>query len=273
MNTEILGLKIPPSDLCHVQWRSLAWVLENGPITALNVMDYFSLSPFYDRHSTNQVLKMQSMFSGQPQMSPEEEKEALRKLVGIEFEVILSRPEQDREGGLFVIEKRERKSYDEYYPIAAYYVLRTSIYQSPSIHSTLSARVLSSLSTLSELLNLARSHKPTYDPCHGYAWKIKERSKGDDQEKDFDKKKKVKENESVEHRVDTSERTGTETEPMDIDDDEKLIGSSKISKINSTVKSSNPNVDPPTVSNTTEIFNPILFRALQTTTSNFPAFR
>ncbi|POW21030.1 hypothetical protein PSHT_02935 [Puccinia striiformis] len=159
MNTTIAGLAIPDSDLCHVQWRSLAWILEHGPLNESNAIDYFALSPFYDRKSTNQVLRMQSMFSGQPKMDPASEQEALRRFVGIEYALVLSRPEPDREGGLFVIEKRDRKSYDE----------------SPSLYSTLSARVLTSLSALKELLELARQHKPIYDPRQSYAWKIKEK--------------------------------------------------------------------------------------------------
>ncbi|KAI9606522.1 hypothetical protein H4Q26_006056 [Puccinia striiformis f. sp. tritici PST-130] len=161
MNTTIAGLAIPDSDLCHVQWRSLAWILEHGPLNESNAIDYFALSPFYDRKSTNQVLRMQSMFSGQPKMDPASEQEALRRFVGIEYALVLSRPEPDREGG--------------YHPIASYYILKTSIYQAPSLYSTLSARVLTSLSALKELLELARQHKPIYDPRQSYAWKIKEK--------------------------------------------------------------------------------------------------
>ncbi|KAH9822360.1 MED6 mediator sub complex component-domain-containing protein [Melampsora americana] len=178
MTSTIAGLKIPSAELCHVQWRSLAWVLENGPLNETNVMEYFSLSPFYDRRSINQVLKMQSMFSGQARLDPKSEKEALKKLVGIEYSLVISKPEDDREGGLFVIEKRQRKNSEEAYPISSYYILKTCIYQSPSFHSVLSCRLLTSLSSLSDLLELARSHKPVYDPEKGYAWKIKSNHQG-----------------------------------------------------------------------------------------------
>ncbi|EGG00211.1 uncharacterized protein MELLADRAFT_93773 [Melampsora larici-populina 98AG31] len=178
MTSTIAGLKIPSADLCHVQWRSLAWVLENGPLNETNAMEYFSHSPFYDRRSTNQVLRMQSMFSGQPPLDSKAEKEALKKLVGIEYTLVVSKPEDDREGGLFVIEKRDRKNPEESYPITSYYILKTCIYQSPSFHAALSCRLLTSLSSLSDLLDLARSRKPIYDPQQGYAWKIKTRHQG-----------------------------------------------------------------------------------------------
>jgi mediator of RNA polymerase II transcription subunit 6 len=37
----------------------------NGQLTAENVFDYFSHSMFYDKQSTNQVLRMQTMHTGQ----------------------------------------------------------------------------------------------------------------------------------------------------------------------------------------------------------------
>ena len=37
----------------------------NGPLTAENVFDYFSHSMFYDKQSNNQVLRMQTIHTGQ----------------------------------------------------------------------------------------------------------------------------------------------------------------------------------------------------------------
>ena len=37
----------------------------NGPLTAENIFDYFSHSMFYDKQSNNQVLRMQTMHTGQ----------------------------------------------------------------------------------------------------------------------------------------------------------------------------------------------------------------
>ncbi|MBW0487471.1 hypothetical protein O181_027186 [Austropuccinia psidii MF-1] len=257
MTTTISGISIPSSDLCHVQWRSLAWVLENGPITEANAMDYFALSPFYDRRSTNQVLRMQSMFSGQPTLDHNAQREALKRFVGIEFALVLARPEQDREGGLFVIEKRDRKGYDEFYPIASFYILKTSIYQAPSLHATLSARVLTSLSSLNELLDLARSHKPTYNSRQGYAWRISDKLKSD-QELHHAKTNPAQ---SVD-RTDSPAQSTHEPETMDID--ALSVTANGPPKPTDSTQSAD---------NSTESFNPILFRALQNTSNNFVAFK
>ena len=45
----------------------------NGPLTAENVFDYFSHSMFYDKQSNNQVLRMQTMHTGQPLANEAEE--------------------------------------------------------------------------------------------------------------------------------------------------------------------------------------------------------
>lgn len=53
----------PPVNLSHVQWRAAEWLLAFGPLTSEIVMDYFVLSPFFDRTSNNATLRMQMMFS------------------------------------------------------------------------------------------------------------------------------------------------------------------------------------------------------------------
>jgi hypothetical protein len=37
----------------------------NGPLTTENVFEYFATSMFYDKQSNNQVLRMQTMHTGQ----------------------------------------------------------------------------------------------------------------------------------------------------------------------------------------------------------------
>jgi mediator of RNA polymerase II transcription subunit 6 len=50
---------------------SLQW---HGELTEQNVMEYFEASPFYDRSSNNQVLRMQTMHAApEHQMNIEEE--------------------------------------------------------------------------------------------------------------------------------------------------------------------------------------------------------
>lgn len=44
-----------------------------GPLTAQNVLDYFAISMFYDKQSNNQVLRMQTEFTGMPVENEAEE--------------------------------------------------------------------------------------------------------------------------------------------------------------------------------------------------------
>jgi hypothetical protein len=53
-----------PTSQSHIQWRATEWILAFGPLNPSIVMDYFVLSPFYDRASTNAQWRMQMMFSG-----------------------------------------------------------------------------------------------------------------------------------------------------------------------------------------------------------------
>jgi hypothetical protein len=45
----------------------------NGPLTTENVFEYFTTSMFYDKQSNNQVLRMQTMHTGQPLVNEAEE--------------------------------------------------------------------------------------------------------------------------------------------------------------------------------------------------------
>ena len=54
---------------------SLPDVQANGPLTAENIFDYFSHSMFYDKQSNNQVLRMQTMHTGQSLANEAEELE------------------------------------------------------------------------------------------------------------------------------------------------------------------------------------------------------
>ncbi|WFD02472.1 Mediator of RNA polymerase II transcription subunit 6 [Malassezia obtusa] len=78
----------PPFNPLHVQWKNpemLAFLgAQKGGVTvgssvldASNVMEYFSTSPFYDRHSNNEHVRMQSAvliaqtMAAAPQSGPE----------------------------------------------------------------------------------------------------------------------------------------------------------------------------------------------------------
>lgn len=138
------------------------------------------------------------------------------------------------------------------YPVASYYILKTSIYQSPSVHGVLSSRLLTSLSSLSELLTLARSHKPVYNARQGYGWQIKDKADADadattpDSESDLD----------LAERPCSPMRTKPDpsTIAMDLDRPEPTY------EIKPT--------DGQTKSDPSELFNPLLFRAIQNTAAS-----
>lgn len=51
-------------NLEHVCFRDVSWLQINGGLRAEMVLEYFSLSQFYDRTCNNEVLKMQARFTG-----------------------------------------------------------------------------------------------------------------------------------------------------------------------------------------------------------------
>lgn len=98
--------------LDELEWRSPEWINVYG-LRSDNILEYFSLSPFWDRQCNNQVLKMQRQFqandggngaNGMPPMMiiPTFDAE-LRRLRGIEYVVHMI-----KEPDLWVIRKQRR---------------------------------------------------------------------------------------------------------------------------------------------------------------------
>lgn len=121
-------------ELDEVQWRAPEWIRAYGLRTD-NVLDYFALSPFYDRSSNNQVLRMQSAFNEQLQTRTDLQNE-LVKMKGIEFVLAIA-----NEPDLWVIRKQERSSPSDAKILATYYVVGDNIYQAPTTYSVLSSRI------------------------------------------------------------------------------------------------------------------------------------
>lgn len=136
-------------ELDEVQWRSPEWIQFNGLRTD-NVLEYFALSPFYDRSSNNQVLKMQTNFNEQFQSRPADPASELKKMKGVEYQIILS-----REPDLWVIRKQFRRSPTEVDTLAVYFVSGENIYQSPSVYNVLVSRLLATSKYLEEAFSIA----------------------------------------------------------------------------------------------------------------------
>ncbi|KAM0788642.1 hypothetical protein ACM66B_006112 [Microbotryomycetes sp. NB124-2] len=241
----------PTTNLSHVQWRAAEWLLAFGPLTVSSVMDYFVMSPFFDRTSNNATLRMQMQFSRGGMDGVDEENE-LRKFVGVEYAVVHAAPPS-----LFIIHKRDRVSPTEATPIAAYYVLNDSVYQGPSLHTVINERILTSLHALSRGLELLRAHKPKWTPENQNAWQVKPppmsvvptaaedlSTLSNDAHPSINERKRQRDSDAGESSAAAHELA---TNAGDIDNDDE------------------------DVQRPANTFNPMLFRAMQSVASRLPA--
>ncbi|PPQ62782.1 hypothetical protein CVT24_000476 [Panaeolus cyanescens] len=173
----------PPDDYSHRFFIWHEWIQANGPLTSENVFEYFATSMFYDKQSTNQVLRMQTMYIGVP---IQDEAAELRRFTGVEFAVVHAQPPT-----FFIIQKRERLSPDEVRPLAAYFIMNNRIYQAPDLYTVLSNRLLTAVTALQSSLDILRRHRPDYTPRTGFVWPITDPSLSNQEEGD-----KKKESES-----------------------------------------------------------------------------
>ncbi|KIM48349.1 hypothetical protein M413DRAFT_22863 [Hebeloma cylindrosporum] len=165
----------PPDDYSHRFFIWHEWIQANGPLAVENVFDYFATSMFYDKQSTNQVLRMQTMHTG---VAVNDEAAELRRFTGVEFAVVHAQPPS-----FFVIQKRERLSPDEVRPLAAYFIMNNRIYQAPDVYTVLSNRLLTSLSALQSSLDILRKYRPDYTPRTGFVWPVIDPSLSDASQK------------------------------------------------------------------------------------------
>ncbi|KAI8092604.1 mediator complex, subunit Med6 [Halteromyces radiatus] len=153
-------------DLTSVEWRDTNWLERVGGFQNQHmVLEYFAMSPFWDRQSNNQILAMQTQYNDLKQ-SNEITMEALRKMTGIEFAVTHEQPP------VWVIQKRYRRgpAPDDVNPIATYYIMGANVYQSPTIYSVIANRLLTSLFHVNSAFKETQSVMD-FNPSKGYSWK------------------------------------------------------------------------------------------------------
>ncbi|KAG2194831.1 hypothetical protein INT47_007893 [Mucor saturninus] len=153
-------------DLTSVEWRDTNWLERVGGFQNQQmVLDYFALSPFWDRQCNNQVLSMQTQYNDLRQPY-EATVEALRKMTGIEFAVVHEQPP------VWIIQKRYRRgpAPDDVNPIATYYIMGANVYQSPTIYSVIANRLLTSLFHVNSAFKETQDMMEFY-PSKGYTWK------------------------------------------------------------------------------------------------------
>lgn len=141
------------SELDEIQWKLPEWIQQFGLHTG-NVLDYFSESPFYDRTSNNQVLRMQFQFQQVPPgMHPQKYLQLkLTEMVGIEFVVAYV-----REPDFWIVRKQRRIDPTTTVTEQDYYIIGANVYQAPLIHDILSSRLLSTVMSMRKLTALLNS--------------------------------------------------------------------------------------------------------------------
>ncbi|RHZ62063.1 hypothetical protein Glove_344g54 [Diversispora epigaea] len=147
-------------DTRHISFRDDYWFQYNGVLTNENVLEYFSISPFYERQCNNEIVKMSSRVLTEPI------EVTLRKMKGIEYSVILSIPPN-----LFLIQKRNRISVNEIVNLETYYILKGNIYQTPDLESVVTSRLMNNLYHLHTALN-QNYQNVEWHPSTGYTWKF-----------------------------------------------------------------------------------------------------
>ncbi|ODV62329.1 mediator complex subunit MED6 [Ascoidea rubescens DSM 1968] len=147
--------------LDELQWRNPEWIQMFG-INTDNVLDYFSQSPFYDRTSNNQVLKMQAQFS--ENFYNRNLLSELKKMTGTEFIVA-----HVKEPDFWIIRKQNRLSINETVPIADYFIIGVNIYMAPTIHSIVQSRLLNTCLALRNSLDSIRN-LAYFSPSQGHGY-------------------------------------------------------------------------------------------------------
>ncbi|KAG7661834.1 MED6 [[Candida] subhashii] len=138
--------------LDEIQWKSPEFIQERGLHTN-NVLEYFALSPFYDRTSNNQVLMMQFQYQ-QIQipigMSFQQYFQSrLSEMTGIEFVIAYT-----REPDFWIVRKQTRLDPTNTFTLQDYYIIGANVYQAPRIYDVLSSRLLASVLSLRNSIDL-----------------------------------------------------------------------------------------------------------------------
>ncbi|PWY98764.1 MED6-domain-containing protein [Testicularia cyperi] len=169
--------------LSHLQSQGITGATQDGapsapptvkydpanPLNEHNVMAYFATSPFFDRRSNNEQIRMQNIANGTqnlltgPPPGAKPEHEELKRFTGLEFVLVHAKPPS-----CFVIQKRWRTSPTETTPLAAYYVINDSIYQAPDLYSILATRLQSTVHGLKTSLSTQRAARPAFNPRRGH---------------------------------------------------------------------------------------------------------
>ncbi|KAK6459629.1 mediator of RNA polymerase II transcription subunit 6 [Scheffersomyces xylosifermentans] len=138
--------------LDEIQWKSPEFIQERGLHTG-NVLEYFSLSPFYDRTSNNQQLMMQFQYQ-QIQIPPNTTfqqffQAKLQEMTGVVFVIAYN-----REPDFWIIRKQLQLDSKNALTLQDYYIIGANVYQAPKVYDVLSSRLLSSVLQIRNSIDL-----------------------------------------------------------------------------------------------------------------------
>mmetsp|Transcript_21195 Transcript_21195/g.25517 ORF Transcript_21195/g.25517 Transcript_21195/m.25517 type:complete len:184 (-) Transcript_21195:2581-3132(-) len=124
-----MATTIDGEEAAHICFRSEESLrrFPGGALPKEAVLDYFSESPFYDRACRNEQARRQALLLSRLPIQP-----------GIPEYVLHTKGVEPH---LYIILKQQREDHDTVKRLAIYYVLDGTIYQAPTLHAALSARM------------------------------------------------------------------------------------------------------------------------------------
>ena len=132
------------------------------PLTPQNIIEYFSISQFYDRTCLNEILKMQSQFANIDISNK------ITEIVGIYYILEFSTE------GIFIIAKKEN-SGNKTIILKVYYCIFGYIYCSPTIKSISDSRFIDCLMFLNTALDKYQERK-TFNWLKGFQFRKEEKT-------------------------------------------------------------------------------------------------
>ncbi|KAL8898862.1 MAG: hypothetical protein Q9207_006482 [Kuettlingeria erythrocarpa] len=165
--------------LDEIQWKAPFIAQSMGGISTNTVLPYFSESPFFDATSNNATISTQALHN--PAMhyllhTREAFEGRLKTMQGLEFMVAHDPSDNGTKPdntGVWVIRKQNRRkrpgAEDDITPISSYYVVGENVYMAASLGNILGARLLTIVSSLSNMTALA-STQPSFTPALGHTY-------------------------------------------------------------------------------------------------------
>ena len=154
-------------DLSSIYWRAPEFLEYYGNNLNENlIMDYFSLSPFYDKQCNNELIKMQNI-TNNVLINNDYISQQLKYFKGLEFVLV-----KWDSPSLFIINKQFRLNENQVRVLSVYYCLNNNLFMAPNIFNCLTSKISTATSSLTFSLNDFKSNLNKFNPRLGYQWDI-----------------------------------------------------------------------------------------------------